>query len=194
MELYNVEKDINLSKNINITTDKLFTNIMDAVENLDDKVSLIGNYQYEYSFLTIQKFEIIKGEPRKLNSIKTIRLKKFNLSNFNLFTGEHSGWIQDFVYENEIEDIDRECFANFINKGLFREFKNTCNNIGVKIKTIEIVNDYIYYKNSFESNRKRNIYKLCFTIPKGVNALPIWKILESNTKHLNGKRITPSYL
>lgn len=194
MKLYNIEKNINLSENIDITTDKLFNSVMDAVENLDDKTSLIGNYKYEYSFLTIQQFDITPGEPRKLNSIRTIRLKKFNLSNFNLFTGEYSGWVQDFIYENEIENTDRECFANFINKDLFREFKNICNETGVKINNIELENDYLYYKNSFESNRKRNIYKINFTIPKGVSALPIWKVLEANTKHLNGKRIKASYL
>lgn len=194
MKLYNIEKDINLTSNIKISGDKLFKSINDALESFSDKHSLIGNYQYEYSFLTLQEFELLPGEPIRLNNIKILRLNKFNLSNYNTFTGEYSGWIRDFIYENEIEDKDRNCVVNFINKDLYREFKNTCDTIGVDINNTEIENDYIYYNNSIKSNRKRNIYKLTFTIPKGVNALPIWRVLESNTKHLNGKRIKASNL
>lgn len=192
MRLYNVEKNINLSRNTNITTDKLFKNAIDAIENLEDKLSLIGNYQYEYSFFTIQEFTITPGKGRQLSSIKIIRLNKFNLSNYNTFTGEYSGRIKDFIYENEIEDEDRDCVVNFINKDLYREFKNMCNICGITINNIEQDNDYIYYNNSIKSNRKRNIYRLNFTIPKGISALPIWRILESNTRYLNSKRIKAS--
>lgn len=194
MNLYNIEKNIKLSKNNLKTSDKLFKSITHALDNIDNKIELIGNYQYEYSFLTIEEFELVAGEPLKFNGAKVVRLKKFGLSEFNLFSGKHSGDVHDFVYENETEENDRNCVANFINKDLFREFKNKCTETGILINNIETEQDYLYYNSTFKSNRKRNIYRVDFTIPKGVNALPIWRVLEANTKSLNGKKIKPSSL
>lgn len=194
MNLYNIEKNINTSNKVLKTKDKLFNSFSNALDNLENKTALIGNYQYEYSFLTIQTFKFIKGEPLSLDSIKVIRLKKFGLSEFNLFSGKHSGDVQDFEYENEIETNDRTCFANFVNKDLFREFKNKCNETGIIINDIQTEQDYLYYSNTFKSNRKRNIYKVNFTIPKGISALPVWQILESNTKHLTSKKLKASSL
>lgn len=194
MKLYNIKKGINLSRDVNVSTDKLFTSISDAINSFDDKVSLIGNYKYEYSFLTIQEFNLSPGEPRKLSSTKVVRLNKFNLSNYNTFTGEHSGFVKELIYENEIEDTDRVCTVNFINKNLYKAFKNLCLQHKVIINDTQVYTDYIYYKGSIKSNRKRDIYKLKFTIPKKISALPLWELLELNTREFNSKRIKPSNL
>lgn len=192
MKLYNVKQGIKVNKNRNISTDKLFPTVQEAIDNLDCKFNLIGNYKYEYSFLTIEEFNLKKGEPLKLLNSKIVRLNKLNLTDYNTFTGEYSGSINEFIYENEIENIDRICTVNFINKNIYKSFKNVCKNLDIPIKMIESYKDYIYYNNSIKSNRKREIYKINFVIPKEINALPIWKILDENTKYFNSKKIKPS--
>ena len=194
MILYNVNLGINSNKNTNISTDKLFPTIQEAIDNFENKLSLVGKYKYEYSFLTIEEFELLKGEPLKLKNSKVIRLNKLNLSNYNTYTGQYSGNVNELIYEESIEDSDRLYTVNFINKNIYKSFKNICKKLKININHIDTYTDYIYYKDSIKSNRQRIIHKLSFTIPKNIDALPIWKILDENTRYFNSKKIKPSNL
>ena len=194
MYLYGIKNGITIDSNIQFDANNLYYSIEEAIDSLEDKKLMLGNHNYSYIFLTIYKYEIISGEGRVLIDTNVIRINKLWLEKYNMFTGEQSGLVRELIYENRIEKEDRVLRATFITKDIFKEFKHVALSSGILINNIDETNDFVYYKDSIESNRKRNIFKVDFTIPSNIDALNIWRVLDNNTKNLNSKRVSPSSL
>lgn len=135
-----------------------------------------------------------------LNSFKSkaelIKIKTIELSNYNMYTNEYTGFVENISYEKSVESFERECEYTFVWKKYLKDAINYANTYGIKYEIIEEVYNHLHYINYVIENtnytgttKRYKLTKIRFYIPKNKDVSELWLINHNQQEYSLKKNI-----
>lgn len=115
---------------------------------------------------------------------KLIRVSNLKFERLNSYTNMPTGKCIEVAYDEDLSKTNsREFDFTLIGRKDYKGFKKILEKNNCKIKKLNVEKKLIGYKNTFNlSNRKREIYKLTYIVPKNISARYVW-LFESKFNH-----------
>lgn len=125
-----------------------------------------------------------------------IKLKKFQLSYYNRYINEYSGFVEELEYEKSTENYDREEEYVFIDKQFFKQSINFAKENNISYEILEDTHHHLWYNKfvirnmNYNGTTKRYRWqRVKFNIPKGVDIAKLWIINNNQNNFIKRKNL-----
>lgn len=125
-----------------------------------------------------------------------IKLKCLQLSSYNKYIHEYSGFVTYLDYENSVEDYDREAEYTFIDKRFFKQAIKFAKDNNISCEILEDMHHHLWYDKftirniNYNGTTKRYRWqKVKFNIPKGVDMAKLWIINNDQNNFVKRKNL-----